>query len=188
MTAERPRWIAVITWLLQIAIAVILLQTLFFKITYAPQTQVIFEPIGGRAAATMSALAELGVAALLLIPAGFLTRIDPACACSAREVRGWTDLGAWVGYANVIGAAAALGVIGGAIATHLFIIGIDIPVAPGAEETDGGGLFAMAIGIAVAAGIVLAIRIKEANAFVHAVLNVARPASETSTDASPATT
>ncbi|MEM9419503.1 MAG: hypothetical protein AAGA25_10710 [Planctomycetota bacterium] len=171
MKSTHPGWITGITWLFQIAIAVLLLQTLFFKLTYAPQTQVIFESIGGRPAATMAALAELVAAALLLIPAGWLTRIDPSCSCSAREIRGWTDFKGWVGYASAIGAAFSLMVIGGAIATHLLIIGIVIPVAPGSSETDGGTLFALALGIAAMASTVIWFRRSELNAFGHAVLN-----------------
>lgn len=174
MAAKHPGWISGFAWLLQIAIGGLLLQTLFFKLAYAPQTQVIFEPIGGRPAATLTALAELATAILLLLPAGFLTRIDASCACSAREIRGWGDILGWVGYANMLGAVMALGVIAGVIATHLLVIGINIPVAPGSTTTDGGTLFAMALGIAVAAAIVLFIRRREANAFVHAVMNVAK--------------
>lgn len=174
MAAKHPGWTTGIAWLLQITIGGLLLQTLYFKLIYAPQTQVIFEPIGGRAIATLTALAELLTAGLLLLPASMVSRIDASCACSAREIRGWGDIWGWAGFANVLGVVMALGVIGGAIATHLFVIGVDIPVAPGSQTTDGGSLFAMALGIAGAAAVVLFIRWREANAFIHAVMNVAK--------------
>ena len=61
-------WPTVISWAAQIIVAGILLQTLFFKFTYAPETQVIFAERGGRAAATVVGLVELVCVVLLLLP------------------------------------------------------------------------------------------------------------------------
>lgn len=124
----------VIAWIAQAVVAVIFLQTLFFKVTYAPETQAIFADLGGRPAATLAGLAELVAAALLLTPA-----------------RVWRR-------ANALGAALALNVIGGAIATHVLLIEIAVPTAPGSAETDGGALFAMALLVAVLSSVVLVIR------------------------------
>ncbi|MEM9913921.1 MAG: hypothetical protein AAF911_03060 [Planctomycetota bacterium] len=173
MTVNQSSRTAGFTWLLQIAIA-----ASFFKLAFAPQSQAIFTSFGGQTGATASALAELMVAALLLIPAGFLTRIDPSCSCSAREIRGWGDVGGWIGYANVVGAVLALGVIGGAIATHLLAVGISIPLGPGSATTDGGSFFALEMIIAVMAGAVFFLRRREANAFVHALVHVAKTPSK----------
>ncbi|MEM1027566.1 MAG: hypothetical protein AAGJ38_05740 [Planctomycetota bacterium] len=173
MTVNQSSRTAGFTWLLQIAIA-----ASFFKLAFAPQSQAIFTSFGGRVGATASALAELMVAALLLIPAGFLTRIDPSCSCSAREIRGWRDVSGWIGYANVVGAALALGVIGGAIATHLLTVGISIPLGPASATTDGGSFFALEMIIAVMAGAVFFLRRREANAFVHALVHVAKSPSK----------
>ena len=103
--------------------AVILLQTLFFKFTGAPESVYIFTKVGiepwGRIA---SGVAELIAAVLLFVP-------------------GFTWLGAVI----------ALGVIGGAIFTHLTVLGI-------AVMGDGGLLFALAVVTEVCAAIV---------AFIH---------------------
>ncbi|MEM7627675.1 MAG: hypothetical protein AAF333_18925 [Planctomycetota bacterium] len=167
---QSKSWITIATWILQIAVAVLLLQTLFFKLTYAPATQVIFEPLGGRPAATITALAELVVALLLLTPGTWLSRIEPDCSRAADEVRGWTDTGIWLGFANSLGAVMALGVIGGAIFTHLTVLGINIPVAPGSTETDGGTLFAMAVFIALASAAIAFLRRRELIGFKDTVL------------------
>ena len=171
----QPRtktWMIAVTWILQLAVAVLLLQTMFFKLMYAPQTQVIFESIGGRAGATGSALAELIAAGLLLYPAGWLSRFDEECPDNVPMLRGWTDLGGWLRYANVLGAIMALGILSGAIMTHLTIIGIDIPVAPGSTETDGGSLFAMAIFIAVASIAIIGLRLHDLVNFKTATLTL----------------
>ena len=83
---------------LRLAVAAILLQTLFFKFTAAPESVWIFQTLGaepwGRIA---SGVAELVVAALLLWP---------------RTVG--------------LGAVGALGVISGAIVAHLTKLGIEV--------------------------------------------------------------
>lgn len=90
--------------------AVILLQTLFFKFSGAPESVYIFTQAGiepwGRYA---SGVAELIAAVLLLVPATV-----------------------W------IGALISLGVISGAILTHLTILGIEV-------MNDGGTLFILAL-------------------------------------------
>ena len=64
----HPFWRRLVPWGFQIAVAAILAQTLFFKFTYAPETQVIFSGRGGRPAATLVGLIELICAILLLVP------------------------------------------------------------------------------------------------------------------------
>ena len=69
-TAPLPKSIKILSWILQIAVAVILLQTLFFKFTAHPDSVHIFETVGmepyGRIG---SGIAELIAGVLLLIPA-----------------------------------------------------------------------------------------------------------------------
>lgn len=122
----------IVSWVLQIGIAGILAQTLFFKFTYATETEVIFADRGGRFAATLVGIAELVCVFLLLVP---------------RTV--------------VPGALLSLAIIGGAIITHLTTLGISIPVAPGSEERDGGLLFLLAVVVAVGSVAVLALRCRE---------------------------
>jgi hypothetical protein len=109
-TMELPRNAAVISWTGQIIAAVILLQTLYFKFTGAPESVYIFTTLGlepwGRIA---SGVVELVAAVLLLIPA-----------------------------TAGIGAVIALGVISGAIVSHLTRLGIVV-------QGDNGLLFALAV-------------------------------------------
>ena len=102
--------INILSWIMRVVAAGIMLQTLYFKFTGAPESIYIFETVGleplGRYA---SGVAELIASILLLIPRT-------------------TWLGALIG----------LGVIGGAIMSHLTVLGIEV-------QDDGGTLFIMAI-------------------------------------------
>jgi hypothetical protein len=83
---------------LRLAIAAILLQTLFFKFSAAPESVYIFQTLGAEPWGRIgSGVAELIVAGLLLYP---------------RTV--------------ALGALGALGVISGAILAHLTKLGIDV--------------------------------------------------------------
>lgn len=96
-------------WVLRILAALIMLQTLFFKFTAAPESVYIFTKLGvepwGRIG---SGVLELLASILILIPA--------TCA--------------W-------GAVLAVGLMAGAIASHVLILGISV-------QGDGGQLFAYA--------------------------------------------
>ena len=122
----------IIPWVAQGVVALILAQTLFFKFTYAPETQVIFAERGGRPAATAVGLVELVCVALLLIPR-----------------------------TAAIGALLSLLTIGGALFTHLTSLGVSIPVAPGSQEKDGGVLFLLALIVALGSLVILACRFQE---------------------------
>ena len=104
----------VISWVLRLTAAIILLQTLFFKFTGAPESVYIFTKLGmepwGRYG---SGVAEL-IASILLLS---------SCRC-------------W------LGALLALGVMAGAIVSHLTKLGIVV-------QNDGGLLFGLAITVAV---------------------------------------
>jgi putative oxidoreductase len=89
--------------------AVILLQTLFFKFTGAPESVYIFTQVGAEPIGRIgSGVVELIAAILLFVP-----RLT------------------W------LGAGLSLGVISGAIMSHLFLLGIEV-------QGDGGLLFALA--------------------------------------------
>jgi hypothetical protein len=98
-----------LSWAIQLVVAAILAQTLFFKFTAAPESVYIFSKLGmepyGRIG---SGVAELIAAILLLTPSTV-----------------------------VYGALIALGVITGAIASHLGPLGIVV-------QDDGGLLFGLA--------------------------------------------
>ncbi len=110
----------IISWICRLAAAVILLQTLYFKFSGAPESVYIFTKVGlepwGRIG---SGVAELIAAVLILMP---------------RTT--------W------LGAGIALGVIGGAIMSHLTILGIVV-------MDDGGLLFILALITALCAAVLL---------------------------------
>jgi len=86
------------SWILAIVVALILLQTLYFKFTGAPESIYIFEKTSlGDAGRFGSGIAELIASVLILIPR-----------------------------TRAIGALLALGVIAGAIVAHLTVLGIDV--------------------------------------------------------------
>ena len=88
----------VVTWLAQLTVAVILLQTLFFKFTGAEESVYIFTTVGAEPWGRIgSGVIELIASILLLIPA-----------------------------AAPIGAALAMASMAGAILTHLTLLGIEV--------------------------------------------------------------
>jgi putative oxidoreductase len=120
----------VFSWLLQIAVAVILLQTLFFKFTGAEESVYIFSTVGRFVGLTGvepwgrigSGVIELVAAILLIVPATVS-----------------------------VGAVLTMAVMAGAIASHLLILGIEV-------KGDGGLLFALAITAFAGSAIVLILR------------------------------
>jgi uncharacterized membrane protein YphA (DoxX/SURF4 family) len=115
---ERFMTISVVSWLLRIVAAVVLLQTLFFKFTAAPESVYIFTKVGlepwGRIG---SGVTEL-IAAILLLTTRFT----------------------WVG------SLLAMGIMAGAIVSHLTLLGIEV-------QGDKGLLFALAVVVFVSATI-----------------------------------
>lgn len=111
------------TWALQLLVAGILLQTLFFKFTGAAESVYIFSTLGAEPWGRIgSGVIELIAAILLLVPA-----------------------------TTTVGAAVALGVMVGAIISHLTVLGIEI-------QGDGGLLFYLALTVFVASAIILLLR------------------------------
>ncbi|MDB6019560.1 MAG: DoxX family protein [Pedosphaera sp.] len=112
-----------ISWILQIIAAAILLQTLFFKFTGAEESVYIFRTLGVEPWGRIgSGVMELIASALLLIP-GTVT---------------------W-------GALLSLGVMSGAIFSHLTKLGIIV-------QNDGGLLFALAVTVFGCSALVLFFR------------------------------
>jgi putative oxidoreductase len=117
------KWQGIVSTLLQLVAAGILLQTLFFKFTAAEESVYIFTTLGMEPWGRIgSGLAELAAAALLLYP--------PTAA---------------------IGATVAMGVMAGAIVSHLTLLGIEV-------NGDSGLLFGLALTVFAASAIVLIIR------------------------------
>jgi hypothetical protein len=113
----------VFSWMLQLLAAAILLQTLFFKFTGAEESVYIFSTLGVEPAGRIgSGVVELIAAVLLLAPSTVAA-----------------------------GALLALGVMAGAIMSHLTLLGIEV-------KGDGGLLFGLAVAVFVSAAIVLFLR------------------------------
>ncbi len=86
----------IVSWVLQLTIAAIFVQTLFFKFTGAEESRYIFERLGAEPWGRIgSGLVELVCAVLLLIPA-----------------------------TAAVGAALSAAVISGAVLSHLAVLGI----------------------------------------------------------------
>ena len=112
-----------LSWLLQGIAAAILLQTLFFKFTGAEESVYIFRALGAEPWGRIgSGIAELIVAILLLTP---------------RLV--------------MMGALGALGIMAGAILSHLLFLGLEV-------QGDGGLLFGLALIVFVASAAILVLR------------------------------
>ncbi len=106
-------------FLCQLIPAIILLQTLFFKFTAAPESVWIFSTLGAEPWGRWgSGVFELIAAVLILLP---MTKV-------------------W-------GSLLTMGVMAGAILSHVFILGIEV-------QGDGGTLFALACVAFVCAAIV----------------------------------
>ncbi len=110
----------ILSWACRLVAAGILLQTLFFKFSAAPESVYIFSKLGlepwGRLG---SGCVELLASVLLLIPKF-----------------------TW------LGALLALGVMAGAILSHLTVLGLVV-------QDDGGLLFALALAVAVCSAVLL---------------------------------
>lgn len=102
--------ITIISWILRVLVSVILLQTLYFKFSGHPESVALFTKLGVEpwGRITLGCI-ELIVGITLLIPK-----------------------------TSALASFFSTGILAGAIATHLFIIGI-------VSNNDGGALFMMAL-------------------------------------------
>ncbi len=108
--SSSPKSHTALSWTLRLVVAAVLFQTLFFKFTGAAESVYIFETLGMEPWGRWgSGVAELVAVVLLL----------------------WPGL-------TVYGALLALGVISGAIVSHLTRLGIEV-------QGDGGLLFGLAL-------------------------------------------
>lgn len=102
--------ISVISWVLRVAVAIIFLQTLYFKFTAHPDSVYIFSMLGVEPFGRIGVgIAELITAVLILLPG-----------------------------TKILGLFMSIGIIGGAIFSHLLVLGMEV-------EGDSGGLFTLAL-------------------------------------------
>lgn len=117
--------------------AIIMLQTLYFKFTAQPESVYIFSTLGLEPYGRIgSGIAELIASLLILVPK---TRI--------------------------YGAILGLGIISGAILSHLFVLGFEV-------QNDGGALFFLAIAVFVCCLLILFIEKNEVLALIKKGLSV----------------
>ena len=110
--------------------AILLIQSLFFKFTGAQESMYIFNQLGMEPYGRIgTGIAELIIAVLLIVPK-----------------------------TSLVGAVLAIGVIGGAILSHLFILGIEV-------QDDGGLLFGLALIIFISCAISILLQRKKLNAW-----------------------
>jgi putative oxidoreductase len=122
MTIPHSKTFLIVSWTLRLIAAVILLQTLFFKFTGAKESVYIFSMLGLEPWGRIgSGVVELIASILLLWPATV-----------------------------VYGAVISLGVISGALFSHLTRLGIALPAVG-----DRGELFALAVVVFACSAIVL---------------------------------
>lgn len=100
----------IFTWILKLVAAVIMLQTLFFKFSASEESVYIFSTLGAEPWGRIAAgISELAASILILVPR-----------------------------TTLLGALMGLGIMLGAILSHLFVLGIVV-------MNDGGQLFIYAI-------------------------------------------
>src|SRR5258707_2417277 len=117
-TKEGNMGLTILSWLLRLVAAVILLQTLFFKFTGASESVYIFTKVGAEPWGRIgSGVVELIAAVLLLTP-----RFT------------------W------LGSVLAVGVMAGAILSHLTVLGIEV-------QGDRGLLFGLAVTVFVSSAV-----------------------------------
>jgi hypothetical protein len=124
----------ILDWACRAVAAAILLQTLFFKFTGAPESVYIFTKVGGFVHATFSFISIPMAEKFGRLGSGVMELVAGILLITPRYV--------WAG------AFLAMAATFGAIATHLTILGIDV-------LGDKGLLFGLAITVFVASAIAL---------------------------------
>jgi putative oxidoreductase len=131
-TMTRP--LSIVSWICRLAAAIILLQTLFFKFTAAPESVYIFTKLGSFINAHLPSASINTVEVSGRIGSGIMESIAAVLLLAPRFV--------WAG------AILAMAATGGAIVSHLTFLGIEV-------QGDKGLLFFLAITVFVTSAIAL---------------------------------
>jgi uncharacterized membrane protein YphA (DoxX/SURF4 family) len=127
----------IISWILRIIAAIILLQTLFFKFTAHPESVELFTKLGVEPWGRIgTGVLELITGILLLIPASVFA-------------------GAFIG----------LGLMAGALFSHLTVIGIE-------SKGDGGQLFFMALLVFIICLTLCIMHWKQGHSLLKKIINI----------------
>lgn len=121
----------IVLWVLKLTVAIILLQTLYFKFTAHPDSVHIFSALG------VEPFGRIGLGIIELITAGLI--LYPR--------------------SSMLGMVLSLGIIVGAIGSHLLVLGLEV-------EGDGGGLFSLALVVLVADLVYFGLQRVELGAFL----------------------
>lgn len=117
---------SIISWILRVIAALILLQTLYFKFTAQPESVELFTKLGVEPWGRIgTGLIELITSIMLLLPSTI-----------------------------AVGALLGIGVMAGAILSHIMVIGIQ-------SQGDGGQLFILALIVLVCCLLLLALEKKQ---------------------------
>ncbi len=135
-TASRPMTtpLLIFSWICRIVAALILLQTLFFKFTAAPESVYIFTKLGIFVHSYFPSASVGAVEVSARIGSGIMELIAAVLLLTPRFV--------WAG------AILAIGATGGAIVSHLTFLGIEV-------QGDKGLLFALAVIVVITSAIAL---------------------------------
>ncbi len=123
-TRSTARWVRTISWVCRLIAAVILLQTLFFKFTAAPESVYIFTKLGVFLNHYIPSLSVDRIEVYTRIGSGIMELISAALLLFPGTV--------WAG------AVLAMAATGGAIFSHLTFLGLVV-------MDDGGLLFALGL-------------------------------------------
>jgi len=139
---RRPRTTAVlvVSWACRVVAAIILLQTLFFKFTAAPESVYIFTKLGTFIHGYVSFAPVSTVEVWGRIGSGIMELIAAVLLLTPRFV--------WAG------AVLAMAATGGAIFSHLTFLGIEV-------QGDNGLLFVLAIFVFVTSAVALYLHRKQ---------------------------
>ncbi len=124
----------IISWVLRLTVAIILLQTLYFKFTAHPDSVHIFSALG------IEPWGRIGLGIVELITAILIL---------------WPKT-------KIIGMVNSLGIITGAIVSHLLVLGVNV-------QNDGGVLFTLALIVFIAASLFLFMHRDEVNSLIKKV-------------------
>ena len=152
MAPSSTRTRAALLVVLTLYIAIVFIQSLFFKFTDSPETQHIF--------GLLNAWAASWGPAGLFAPSGIFSQYVVGSAELLASLLLLAGLLPGLRLLQVAGALLSLGVISGAIFFHLFTpLGVQVRNADG--SLDGGELFALACGVWLASALILWMRRRE---------------------------
>lgn len=127
------RTTTILSWILRIVAAIIMLQTLYFKFTAAEESVYIFSTLH------IEPWGRIGTGVMELV-ASVLILLPPTV---------------------IIGAILAIGIMAGAVVSHLFILGISV-------QNDGGLLFIYALIVLISSIILFWMHRQQLNNFLPA--------------------